>query len=123
MLLTHARHRARVDAGGALIPLADQDRGCWDQLAIEEGAALLRGVLARGPAGPYQLQAAIAAVHAEAPSSEETDWRDITALYELLETISPNPVFTLNRSVAVAMSRGPEAGLELLARVDRKSVV
>ena len=118
MLLTHARHAARADAGGTLVPLAEQDRGRWDRAAITEGVGLVTGALASGPVGPYQLQAAIAAVHAEAPSAEQTDWREITALYELLERVAPSPVFTLNRVVAVAMLRGPAAGLELLAEVD-----
>jgi RNA polymerase sigma factor (sigma-70 family) len=117
MLLTHARHAARADAGGALVPLAEQDRGRWDRAAITEGIGLVTGTLSSGPVGPYQLQAAIAAVHAEAPSADETDWREITALYELLERVAPNPIFTLNRVVAVAMLRGPAAGLELLAEV------
>jgi RNA polymerase sigma factor (sigma-70 family) len=119
MLLTHARRRARTGPDGALIPLAEQDRGRWDRAAIDEGVRLITGALAAGPAGPFQLQAAIAAVHAEAASAADTDWREITALYELLERISPNPVFTLNRAVAVAMLRGPEAGLGVLAEVER----
>jgi RNA polymerase sigma factor (sigma-70 family) len=119
MLLTHARRAARTAPDGALIPLADQDRSRWDRAAIAEGVDLVSGALASGPVGPFQLQAAIAAVHAEAPSAAETDWRQITALYELLEGIAPNPVFTLNRAVALGMFRGPEAGLALLAEVER----
>ena len=119
MLLTHARHRARTAPDGALIPLAEQDRGRWDSAAIAEGVRLVRGALSAGMVGPFQLQAAIAAVHAEAPSTAETDWREVTALYELLERIAPNPVFTLNRAVAVAMSRGAAAGLELLEEAER----
>jgi RNA polymerase sigma factor (sigma-70 family) len=118
MLLTHARHGARTDAGGALVPLADQDRGRWDRTATAEGVGLVTRALASGPVGPYQLQAAIAAVHAEAPSAAQTDWRQITALYELLERVAPNPMFTLNRVVALAMLRGPAAGLELLAGLE-----
>jgi RNA polymerase sigma factor (sigma-70 family) len=118
MLLTHARRHARTGPDGALIPLAKQDRGRWDRGAIDEGVGLITGALSSGPVGPFQLQAAIAAIHAEAPSAAETDWREITALYELLERIAPNPVFTLNRAVAVAMFRGPAAGLELLAEVE-----
>jgi RNA polymerase sigma factor (sigma-70 family) len=118
MLLTHARREARSAPDGALVPLAEQDRSRWDEAAIGEGVRLITGALRVGPVGPYQLQAAIAAVHAESRSADATDWREITALYELLERISPNPVFTVNRAVAVAMSRGPEAGLEVLATVE-----
>jgi RNA polymerase sigma factor (sigma-70 family) len=119
MLLTHARRDARTTAEGALIPLAEQDRARWDRPAIAEGVELISGALSAGMVGPFQLQAAIAAVHAEAPSTAETDWREITALYELLERITPNPVFTLNRAVAVAMFRGPVAALEVLGEVER----
>ena len=118
MLLTHARHRARTGPSGELIPLAEQDRSRWDRRQIAEGVALTEGALEAGPVGPFQLQAAIAAVHAEAPSAGDTDWREITALYELLERIAPSPVFTLNRAVALAMFKGPEAGLDLLAEVE-----
>jgi RNA polymerase sigma factor (sigma-70 family) len=119
MLLTHSRRRARISPDGSLIPLAEQDRRRWDREAIAEGEALIVPALSSGPVGPFQLQAAIAAVHAEAPSAAETDWREITALYELLERVAPNPVFTLNRAVAVAMSRGPAAGLRLLGEIER----
>jgi RNA polymerase sigma factor (sigma-70 family) len=118
MLLTHARRDARTAPDGALVPLAEQDRGRWDQAAIGEGVQLITGALRVGPVGPFQLQAAIAAVHAESRSADATDWREIAALYELLERVSPNPVFTVNRAVAVAMFRGPEAGLEVLATVE-----
>jgi RNA polymerase sigma factor (sigma-70 family) len=118
MLLTHARRQARTGPDGALIALAEQDRGRWDGAAISEGVELITGALSSGPVGPFQLQAAIAAVHSEAPSAAETDWRQITVLYELLERTAPNPVFTLNRAVAVAMFRGPAAGLEVLAEVE-----
>jgi RNA polymerase sigma factor (sigma-70 family) len=118
MLLTHSRRAARTATDGGLVLLADQDRGLWDRPAIEEGVALITRTLASGPIGPYQLQAAIAAVHAEARGPEDTDWREITALYELLERIAPSPVFTLNRAVAVAMDRGPRAGLDLLATME-----
>ncbi len=121
MLLTHARHAARIGLAGELIPLDSQDRAVWDQTLIAEGVALVEGAVVSGPVGPFQLQAAIAAVHAEAPSAEETDWREITALYELLERIAPNPVFTLNRAVALAMCEGPRAGLALLADVEGDS--
>ena len=119
MLLTHARHRARSGPSGELIPLAEQDRSRWDRRQIAEGVALTEGALRSGPVGPFQLQAAIAAVHAEAPRSADTDWQEITALYELLERVAPNPVFTLNRAVALAMYKGPQAGLELLAEVEQ----
>jgi RNA polymerase sigma factor (sigma-70 family) len=115
MLLTHARRAARVGDDGALIALADQDRKLWDGRAIAEGVALLEHALASAPIGPYQLQAAIAAVHAEATSADKTDWRQIVSLYTLLERIAPNPVFALNRAVAVAMADGAAAGLDELA--------
>jgi RNA polymerase sigma factor (sigma-70 family) len=117
MLLTHARHVARTGPAGEFIPLDEQDRARWDRRMIAEGVVIVEESLASGPVGPFQLQAAIAAVHAEAPSAEETDWREITALYGVLERIAPNPVFTLNRAVALAMSDGPQAGLTLLAGV------
>jgi predicted RNA polymerase sigma factor len=114
MLLTDARRPARTRPDGGLIPLAEQDRELWDAEPIQEGLALVTGALAQAPLGPYQLQAAIAAVHAEAARADDTDWPQIVALYELLERISPNPMVTLNHAVAVAMVRGPEAALELL---------
>jgi RNA polymerase sigma factor (sigma-70 family) len=117
MLLTDARRFARTDAGGGLVPLAEQDRSAWDASAIAEGVALVSSALSSGPLGPYQLQAAIAAVHAEAPSAEETDWQEIVALYGLLERIAPSPTVALNRAVAVGMAHGPQAGLEALASV------
>ncbi|HEY2259410.1 MAG TPA: DUF6596 domain-containing protein, partial [Solirubrobacteraceae bacterium] len=119
MLITHARRRARSAPDGALVPLADQDRGLWDRAAIEEGVRMIEQALATARLGQYQLQAAIAAVHAEAVSTQETDWRQISALYELLERITSNPMITLNRAVAVAMVKGPEAGLEMVAEVQR----
>jgi RNA polymerase sigma factor (sigma-70 family) len=118
MLLTDARRSARTGPDGALIPIAEQDRGRWDRGSIEEGIALVTDALSRTPLGPYQLQAAIAAVHAEAARAEDTDWPQIVALYGVLERMSPNPVVTLNRAVAVAMVRGPRAGLELLETLD-----
>ncbi len=118
MLLTDARRPARTGPGGELIPMADQDRSLWDPGLIDEGVALITGTLRRGEPGPYQLQAAIAAVHDEAPSAEETDWPQIMALYELLMQISDNPVVALNHTVAVAMVRGPHAGLDLLAGLE-----
>jgi RNA polymerase sigma factor (sigma-70 family) len=119
MLLTHARRRARTDADGALIPLAEQDRSSWDQNAIEQGLALVASALATPSLGPYQLQAAIAAIHDEAAAAGETDWPQILALYELLERVAEqNPSVTLNRAVALAMVRGPAAGLDLLSTLD-----
>jgi predicted RNA polymerase sigma factor len=115
MLLTDARRAARTGADGSLIPLAEQDRGAWDRRLIAEGVDLISAVLPRGRVGPYQLQAAIAAVHDEAEDLAETDWPQILGLYELLERVAPSPMVTLNRAVAVAMVRGPAAGLDLLA--------
>ena len=114
MLLTDARRPARTGPGGELIPMAEQDRSRWKADLIAEGVALISGTLGRGPAGPYQLQAAIAAVHDEAPSADATDWPQIMALYEVLMQISGNPVAALSHAVAVAMVRGPRAGLEVL---------
>jgi predicted RNA polymerase sigma factor len=114
MLLTDARRAARAEPDGTLVPLGEQRRDLWDAEQIAEGVALLTQTLGRGPAGPYQLQAAIAAVHDEAPSAAETDWPQILALYTVLEHVSPGPVVTLNRAVAVAMVEGPRAGLALL---------
>jgi RNA polymerase sigma factor (sigma-70 family) len=118
LLLTDARRPARTRADGSLVPLAEQDRSRWDAAAIAEGVALITATLSRGPLGPYQLQAAIAALHDEAARVEDTDWRQILVLYELLEQLAPSPVVTLNHAVAVAMVRGPQAGLELLATLD-----
>jgi RNA polymerase sigma factor (sigma-70 family) len=118
MLLSDARRAARTTADGSIVPLAEQQRHLWNAAHIEEGVALLTRTLGAAPIGPYQLQAAIAAVHDEAPSAEETDWPQILALYEVLEKVSPGPVVTLNRSVAVAMVHGPRAGLALLGTLD-----
>ena len=118
MLLTEARGAARTGPDGELVTMAEQDRSRWDRALIAEGVALITRALPRGPTGPYQLQAAIAAVHDEAPSAEATDWPQITALYELLMRISDNPVVALNHAVAVAMARGPQAGLGLLASLE-----
>jgi RNA polymerase sigma factor (sigma-70 family) len=118
MLLTDARRAARTRADGAVIPLAEQDRTLWKRDSIDEGIALITLTLERASIGPYQVQAAIAAVHAEAERAEDTDWRQIVVLYELLDRISPNPMVTLNRAVAVAMVQGPQAGLELLDTLD-----
>jgi predicted RNA polymerase sigma factor len=114
MLLTDARRPARTSPDGALVPMAEQDRSTWNAGYIAEGVQLISAALPRRQAGPYQIQAAIAAVHDEAPTTEETDWPQIVALYEVLLQISDNPVVRLNHAVAVAMVRGPEAGLELL---------
>ena len=117
MLLTDARRAARTGADGELIPLAKQDRSLWERALIDEGVSLISATLSRGSVGPYQLQAAIAAVHDEALRGEDTDWPQILALYGLLERMSDNPMVTLNRAVAVAMVHGPRAGLTLLAAV------
>jgi RNA polymerase sigma factor (sigma-70 family) len=117
MLLTDARWPARSGPDGALIPMAEQDRSRWDVARIAEGVALITAALPHGPTGPYQLQAAIAAIHDEAPTAEATDWPQITALYELLLRITDNPVVRLNHAVAVAMAQGPQAGLALLDQV------
>jgi RNA polymerase sigma factor (sigma-70 family) len=118
MLLTDARRAARTTADGGLVPLAEQDRALWNQEAIGEGVALISQSLAEAPLGPYQLQAAIAAVHDEAAHAEDTDWSQILALYDLLARLSDNPMVRLNRAIAVAMVRGPQAGLELLGALD-----
>ena len=120
MLLTEARRPARTSAGGELVPLAEQDRGRWDQALIAEGVALVTGALAAGgkAVGPYQLQAAIAAVHDEAKDVDATDWPQILALYDLLDRVAPNPVSSLSRVVAVARVRGPAAGLDALAELE-----
>jgi RNA polymerase sigma factor (sigma-70 family) len=114
MLLTDARRHARTTANGELVPLADQDRTLWDADKMAEGVALVTEALPRGTAGSYQLQAAIAAIHDESPSAEQTDWPQIKALYELLLQISDNPVIALNHAVAVAMADGPTSGLQRL---------
>ncbi|WP_441248105.1 RNA polymerase sigma factor [Kitasatospora sp. McL0602] len=118
MLLTHARSAARTGPDGELVPLAEQDRSRWDAPAIAEGVALVTAALPRGPVGPYQLQAAIAAVHDEAPSAGETDWPQILALYEVLERASGSPVVALNRAVAASMVHGPAAGFDALAALE-----
>ncbi|MFI9504057.1 RNA polymerase sigma factor [Nocardia sp. NPDC052566] len=118
MLLTDARRAARTGPDGTLIPLAEQDRNRWDATLIEEGAALITAAMATSPLGPYQLQAATAALHVQAPRAEDTDWGQIRILYEILGRIAPNPVVTLNYAVAVAMTSGPRTGLELLEGLD-----
>jgi RNA polymerase sigma factor (sigma-70 family) len=117
MLLTDARRAARCGPDGSIIPLDEQDRAAWDRGAIAEGVALISAVLPQGHVGPYQLQAAIAAVHDEAARVAATDWRQILGLYDLLEQVAPSPVVTLNRAVAVAMVAGPDAGLRALGEL------
>ena len=119
MLLTDARSAARTSADGNLVPLAEQDRSLWDRAAIAEGVALVAAAIERTVIGPYQLQAAIAALHDDAARAEDTDWEQILALYEVLEALSDNPVVMLNRAIALAMVRGPHAGLERLELLDR----
>ena len=114
MLLTDARRAARTTPAGGLIPLPEQDRGRWDHSLIAEGSALLTGTLPTSRIGPYQVQAAIAAVHDEAGNAAETDWLQILGLYDILLTMAPGPMVMLNRIVAVAMVHGPEIGLQAL---------
>jgi predicted RNA polymerase sigma factor len=123
LLLTDARRAARTGQAGELIPLHEQDRTRWDRAAIAEGTALVTEALARGAVGPYQLQAAIAALHDEAPSLEATDWPQILALYGLLARLGDNPAVALNRAVALAMVHGPAAGLEALRSLDGDPVL
>ncbi|TCC44194.1 RNA polymerase sigma factor [Kribbella capetownensis] len=118
MLLTDSRRTARTTADGGLIPIDEQDRTLWDREQIEEGTTLILATLAQSAVGPYQVQAAIAAVHSEAPSADKTDWNQILSLYVLLERLTPNPMVTLNRAVALAQVEGPRAGLDLLATLD-----
>ena len=119
MLLTDARRDARTGAGGELIPLAEQDRTRWNKHAVDEGTELVSAALAApGPLGPYQVQAAIAAVHDEAAGPEDTDWPQILALYDVLAELAPGPVTELNRAVAAAMALGPRVGLDRLAALD-----
>jgi RNA polymerase sigma-70 factor (ECF subfamily) len=114
MLIHHSRRDARVDAAGDLVLLEDQDRSRWDHDMIDEGLALLDPVHGLSALGPYQLQAAIAAVHARAPRPEDTDWPQIAALYQALSAAAPSPVVELNHAVAVAMADGPERGLRMM---------
>ena len=118
MLLTEARRPARETEGGELVALADQDRTLWDGALLREGIGLVETTLGTAPVGPYQLQAAIAAVHGEAVDDDSTDWKQILALYEVLGRIDPGPVVTLNRAVALARVSGPRAGLELLSTIE-----
>ena len=119
MLLTDARRRARTGAHGELIPLTKQDRTLWDRELIAEGVALVCTTLSKGAIGPYQLQAAIAAIHDEAARAEDTDLPQILALYGLLERMTDNPMVTLNRAIASAMVQGPAAGLALIEELAR----
>ncbi|WFE38187.1 sigma-70 family RNA polymerase sigma factor [Micromonospora sp. WMMD998] len=118
MLLTDAHRAARTGPDGELVPLAEQDRTRWDRAAVAEGITLVTEALTWSAPGPYQVQAAIAAVHAEAPTAATTDWPQIVALYRVLARLAPNPMVTLNQAVAVAMVDGPRAGLALLAPLD-----
>jgi RNA polymerase sigma-70 factor (ECF subfamily) len=118
MLLHDARRDARSTAAGDLVTLDEQDRTLWHRAQIEEGTALVERALRRGQAGPYQLQAAIAALHCEAPNPAVTDWAQIAALYGVLEKMQPTPVVRLNRAAAIGMARGPEAGLALIADIE-----
>ena len=118
MLLTDSRRAARLDRDGELVLLEDQDRSLWNAERIAEGLALSREAAAGAPAGPYTVQARIAAVHAEAASAAETDWDRIARLYEWLAEVAPGPVVELNRAVALAMRDGPETGLELIDGIE-----
>ncbi|MEW2418633.1 DUF6596 domain-containing protein [Streptomyces sp. NPDC046866] len=118
MLLHHARRAARTAPDGSLVPLADQDRGLWDTAAVAEGIAILHGALARDRLGEYQAQAAVAALHADAPTAEETDWPQIVEWYDELVALTDSPVARLNRAVAVGEADGPRAGLAALAGLD-----
>jgi RNA polymerase sigma factor (sigma-70 family) len=120
MLLTDARRPARAGAGGELIPLDEQNQTLWDRALIAEGTALIDGAVARGAVGEYQLQAAIAALHARAARVEDTDWPQILALYGLLERMTGNPMVSLNRAIAAAMAHGPAEGLRLLDALDER---
>jgi RNA polymerase sigma factor (sigma-70 family) len=118
MLLTHARREARTTAAGDLVPLDEQDRAKWDRRLTEEGVRLVKESLAAPALGPYQLQAAIAATHADAATAGETNWPQVHALYLILDRIAPNPMVTLNRAIALAETEGPQAGLALLSALD-----
>lgn len=118
MLLTDARRSARTGPDGELIPLDEQDRSRWDKHAIAEGVALVEATLSKGSVGAYQIQAAIAAVHDEAPTADATDWPQILALYDVLAGLADNPMVALSRAIAASMVHGPEYGLELLAALD-----
>ena len=117
MLLHESRRAARTTPEGEVVVLDEQDRGLWDRAMIAEGCTLVEQALTAAPPGPYALQAAIAAVHAESPSAEETDWAEIAGLYAVLLRVAPSPVVALNRAAAVAMRDGPEAGLALVEAI------
>jgi RNA polymerase sigma-70 factor (ECF subfamily) len=121
IVLTHARHKTRTGPDGTLLLLSEQDRTQWDAKAIAEGVGLVHEALGQSPAGRFALMAAVAAVHAEAPSWQETDWSEIIALYDLLLVSWPSPVVALNRAVALGIAQGPEAGLEALAQLAPES--
>jgi len=123
MLLHDSRRAARVDVAGDLVPLDEQDRTQWDSTERAEGTRILESALRRGEPGPYQVQAAIAACHAQAPDSHSTDWQEIAALYGQLARMTPSPVVELNRAVAVAMADGPDAGLELVDALDESGAL
>ncbi|MGE5461940.1 MAG: RNA polymerase sigma factor, partial [Syntrophothermus sp.] len=114
MLLHDSRRTARLDEAGELVLLSEQDRSRWDRSEIQEGIDVLDEALALKDPGPYQVQAAISALHAEAPTAEATDWRSIAALYKTLSVMTPSPVVEVNRAVAVGMAEGPQAGLRIL---------
>jgi RNA polymerase sigma-70 factor (ECF subfamily) len=118
MLLSESRRPARTTASGELVLLADQDRGRWDRRLVDEGQALVRHCLRRNQPGPYQIQAAINAVHSDAPTAADTDWRQILQLYDHLLSLTPTPIVALNRAVAVAEVEGPAAGLAIVSRLD-----
>jgi len=122
MLLTDARRAARTTADGAMVRLADQDRTFWDRALIDEGHDLVRACLRRNQPGPFQIQAAIAAVHADAPSHAATDWGQVVALYDQLLVLRPNPVVALNRAVAVAELHGPGIGVALVDELDAEQL-
>jgi RNA polymerase sigma-70 factor (ECF subfamily) len=118
MLLIASRRPARTTSAGDLVPLAEQDRGAWDRALIAEGQAIVRQCLRRNQPGPYQIQAAINAVHSDAATAAETDWAQIVALYDQLLALTPSPIVALNRAVAVAEVEGPEAALMLVDALD-----
>jgi RNA polymerase sigma-70 factor (ECF subfamily) len=118
MLLIEARRRSRTTPGGDLVPLADQDRTLWDRDLVAEGQAIVRQCLRRGQPGPYQIQAAINAVHSDAPTAADTDWRQVLQLYDQLLTLAPTPVVALNRAVAVAEVEGSEPALAAVESLD-----
>ncbi len=122
MLLSESRRAARVTADGTMVRLTDQDRTRWDRTLISEGHELVRACLRRNQPGSFQIQAAIAAVHADAPTAETTDWSQIVALYDQLCALRPSPVVALNRSVAIAKLHGPAEGLDAFAEIDRAAL-